>query len=186
MKSASHPHWFRSCFSFAHETSQIRTDLCLSYLLLERRPSVADGACGPRWLLAGVGDRRRTGPSTRFRCRSTPPRCLAARQLLRTSRRTHKGAVRKFAQIDLDPAHLPPLPGSPAPPALLASACSRVGCCLVFQRKDTMSASASSLPAGEENKQEAAPVRHCKGINDLNKVMLLEVRGSSRSVDCAC
>jgi hypothetical protein len=49
-----------------------------------------------------------------------------------------------------------------------------------------MSASASSPPAGEENKQEAAPVRHYKGINDLNKVMLLEVRGSSRSVDCAC
>ena len=41
MKSASHPYWFRSCFSFTHETSQIRTDLCLSYRLLERRPSVA-------------------------------------------------------------------------------------------------------------------------------------------------
>jgi len=34
-----------------------------------------------------------------------------------------------------------------------------------------MSASASSLPAGKE-KQEAAPVRHCKGVNDLDKVVL--------------
>ncbi|CAD6261926.1 unnamed protein product [Miscanthus lutarioriparius] len=45
-----------------------------------------------------------------------------------------------------------------------------------------MSASASSPPAGEENKQEAAPVRHCKGVNDLDKVVLREVRGSSAEV----
>jgi hypothetical protein len=44
-----------------------------------------------------------------------------------------------------------------------------------------MSASASSPPAGEE-KQEAAPVKHCKGVNDLDKVVLHEVRGSSAEV----
>lgn len=44
-----------------------------------------------------------------------------------------------------------------------------------------MSASASSPPAGEE-KPEAAPVRHCKGVNDLHKVVLREVRGSSAEV----
>jgi hypothetical protein len=46
------------------------------------------------------------------------------------------------------------------------------------QRKDNMSASTSSPLAGEE-KQEAALVRHYKGINDLDKVMLREVQGSS-------
>jgi hypothetical protein len=40
-----------------------------------------------------------------------------------------------------------------------------------------MLASASSLPAGEE-KQEAASVRHCKGVNDLDKVVLREVRAT--------
>lgn len=44
-----------------------------------------------------------------------------------------------------------------------------------------MSASASSPAAGEE-KLEAAPVRHCKGVNDLDKVVLREVRGSSAEV----
>jgi hypothetical protein len=39
-----------------------------------------------------------------------------------------------------------------------------------------MSASVSSPLMGE--KQEAAPVRH-KGVNDLDKVVLREVRGSS-------
>jgi glucose-6-phosphate 1-epimerase len=37
-----------------------------------------------------------------------------------------------------------------------------------------MSASTSSPPTGEE-KQEAAPVRHYKGVNDLDKVVLREV-----------
>ena len=45
-----------------------------------------------------------------------------------------------------------------------------------------MSASASSPPAGEENKQEAAPVRHCKGVNNLDKVVIHEDRGSSAEV----
>lgn len=46
-----------------------------------------------------------------------------------------------------------------------------------------MSASASSpaAAAGDE-KQEAAPVRRCKGVNDLDKVVLREVRGSSAEV----
>jgi len=43
-----------------------------------------------------------------------------------------------------------------------------------------MSASAST-PAGEE-KQELAPVVQCKGVNDLDKVVLREVRGSSAEV----
>ncbi|CAO2044063.1 unnamed protein product [Urochloa humidicola] len=43
-----------------------------------------------------------------------------------------------------------------------------------------MSASASSSAA--EGKQEAAPVTHCKGVNDLDKVVLREVRGSSAEV----
>jgi glucose-6-phosphate 1-epimerase len=48
-----------------------------------------------------------------------------------------------------------------------------------------MSASASS-PAAAEEKQEAAaaPVTHCKGVNDLEKVVLREVRGSSAEVRC--
>ena len=45
-----------------------------------------------------------------------------------------------------------------------------------------MLASASS-PAAEE-KQEAAPVTHCKGVKDLDKVVLREVRGSSAEVLC--
>ena len=43
-----------------------------------------------------------------------------------------------------------------------------------------MSASAST-PAAEE-KQELAPVVQCKGVNDLDKVVLREVRGSSAEV----
>ena len=46
---------------------------------------------------------------------------------------------------------------------------------------DSMSASASSPLAGEE-KQKAAPVRHCKGVNNLDKVVFHEVRGSSAEV----
>jgi glucose-6-phosphate 1-epimerase len=45
-----------------------------------------------------------------------------------------------------------------------------------------MSASASSSSAAEENKQEARPIMHCKGVNDLDKVVLHEVRGSSAEV----
>jgi hypothetical protein len=44
-----------------------------------------------------------------------------------------------------------------------------------------MSASASS-PLASEEKQEAAPVRHYKGVNDLDKVVLHEVRGSCAEV----
>jgi hypothetical protein len=40
-----------------------------------------------------------------------------------------------------------------------------------------MLASVPSPPAGEE-KQEAPPVRHCKGVKDLDKVMLCEVQSS--------
>jgi len=84
-------------------------------------------------------------------------RRLAARRLLCTSRR------------------------SPTPPAMLASACGGGRCCSVW-RRDTMSASASSSSAAEENKQEARPIMHCKGVNDLDKVVLHEVRGSSAEV----
>ena len=44
-----------------------------------------------------------------------------------------------------------------------------------------MSALASWPPTGEE-KQEAAPVRHCKGVNNLDKVVIHEDRGSSAEV----
>jgi hypothetical protein len=55
-----------------------------------------------------------------------------------------------------------------------------------------MSASALLPPVGEE-KQEVVPVMHCKGVNDLDKVVLRQVHGSSaevpgchsRSVACA-
>ena len=66
-----------------------------------------------------------------------------------------------------------------APPLLLASACGAR--CGSVRRKDSMSASTSSPPAGEE-KQEVAPVRHCKGVNDLDKVVLREVQGNSAEV----
>ena len=39
----------------------------------------------------------------------------------------------------------------------------------------------ASTPAAEE-KQELAPVVQCKGVNDLDKVVLREVRGSSAEV----
>jgi hypothetical protein len=41
-----------------------------------------------------------------------------------------------------------------------------------------MSALASSSRPVSDKKQEATPVKHCKGVNDLDKVMLHEVRGS--------
>jgi hypothetical protein len=52
-------------------------------------------------------------------------------------------------------------------PLRLASACGAR--CGSVRRKDNMSASASS-PLASEEKQEAAPVRHYKGVNDLDKV----------------
>ncbi|KXG22206.1 hypothetical protein SORBI_3009G171800 [Sorghum bicolor] len=64
---------------------------------------------------------------------------------------------------------------------MLASACGGGRCCSVW-RRDTMSASASSSSAAEENKQEARPIMHCKGVNDLDKVVLHEVRGSSAEI----
>lgn len=45
----------------------------------------------------------------------------------------------------------------------------------------SVSASSPAAAAGDE-KQEAAPVRRCKGVNDLDKVVLREVRGSSAEV----
>jgi hypothetical protein len=52
----------------------------------------------------------------------------------------------------------------------------------------------SVVAAGGRGEAGAAPIRHCKGVNDLDKVVLREVRGSStevpvchsRSVVCAC
>jgi len=102
--------------------------------------------------------------------------------------RTHSGAVRKFPKSTSTPSvpaslHLRSLclQALQLPRLRSDSACGGARCCTV-RRKDTMSASASSPPAGEENKQEAAPVRHCKGVNDLDKVVLREVRGSSAEV----
>ena len=98
---------------------------------------------------------------------------------------THaKGRCPEIPQINLEPVHLPaclsplPLPLPPSSstaPFCSASACG--ACCGSVPRKDNMPAPVSSPPAGEE-KQEAAPIRHCKGINDLDKVVLHEVRGS--------
>jgi hypothetical protein len=89
-----------------------------------------------------------------------------------------QGAIRKFPKSTLSQPirlhvflHFRFLSLPLAPLLCSALACgARYGS---VQRKDSMSASTSSPPAGE--KQEAAPVRHCKGVNDLDKVMLREV-----------
>jgi hypothetical protein len=98
---------------------------------------------------------------------------------------THaQGAIRKFPKSTLSQRlpvflHFRFLSLPLAPLLYSALACgARYGS---VRRKDSMSASASLPPAGEE-KQEAVPVRRCKGVNDLDKVMLREVRGSSAEV----
>jgi hypothetical protein len=103
---------------------------------------------------------------------------------LSKNQRARTGRYPKIPQIK--PAHLPsclpplPLPLPPLAP-LLYSALACGACYGSVWRKDSTLASVLSPPAGEE-KQEAAPVRHCKGVNDLDKVMLREVRGISAEV----
>ncbi|KAG2575346.1 hypothetical protein PVAP13_7KG428400 [Panicum virgatum] len=82
------------------------------------------------------------------------------------STQAHAARTAKFA-ADRDQA------GSQSP-LLLRRACS------TLLAGGDMLASAST-PAAEE-KQELAPVVQCKGVNDLDKVVLREVRGSSAEV----
>jgi hypothetical protein len=79
----------------------------------------------------------------------------------------------------ISPLPLPLPPSSSTAPLRSASMCGAQ--CGSVRQKDSMSASTSSPPASEE-KQEVAPIRHCKGINNLGKVVLREVRGSSVEV----
>ena len=101
---------------------------------------------------------------------------------------THaQGRCLEIPQINLELAHppaclsplpLPLPPSSSTAPLRSASVCgARYGSAWP---KDSMSALVSSPPAGE--KQEAPPIRNCKGVNDLDKVVLPEVRGSSVEV----